>query len=133
MVDVLHRRLRVERDQGVLELVGAEARDDVRGHEHELVADVDLAAPDVRLELRGRQAAVAVGIGQGRQARLADEVGLGRPDGADVHLVAADHRDADADRASAGLEAERSRWWASRLLAIWIAFWRQTRIPADSS
>ena len=27
----------------------------------------------------------------------------------------------------------RSLWWASRLLAVAIAFWRQTRIPADSS
>ena len=27
----------------------------------------------------------------------------------------------------------RSAWWASRLLAVAIAFWMQTRIPADSS
>ena len=31
------------------------------------------------------------------------------------------------------LRPRRSAWWASRLLAVMIAFWRQTRIPADSS
>ncbi len=31
------------------------------------------------------------------------------------------------------LRPSRSAWWASRLLAVAMAFWRQTRIPADSS
>ena len=79
--------------------------------EHERVADRDLAAPDVRLELARRQAALAVRVGQRRQARLADQVGLGRADGRHVHLVAADDGDRDADRAVAvgRLEAEPVR------------------------
>ena len=54
-------------------------------------------APDLGLEVLDGQAAVAVGVGQRREPRLADEVGLGRPDGRDVQLAAADdgHRDAD--------------------------------------
>ena len=55
-------RLRMERDEGVLERVGAERRDDVRRDEQQLVADVDLAAPDVGLELGRGQAAVAVRV-----------------------------------------------------------------------
>src|SRR6185503_19982498 len=43
--------------------------------------------------------ALAVGVRQRRQARLADQVGLGRADRPDVELVAADDRDADPDRA----------------------------------
>ena len=80
---------------------GAELGDDVRRHEHERVADRDLAPPDVRLEGAGGQAALAMRVGQGRQARLADQVGLGRPDRRHVHLVAADDRHADPDRAVA--------------------------------
>ena len=108
LVEVLHRRLRVERQHRVLELVGAELGDDVGRDEDERVADRDLAAPDVRLELARGQAALAVRVGQGRQARLADQVGLGRPDRRDVHLAAADDGHADADRpvAVGRLEAE---------------------------
>ena len=47
----------------------------------------------------GREPAVLVRVGQGRQAGLADQVGLGRADGRDVHLAAADDGDRDADRA----------------------------------
>ena len=74
----------------------------------ERVADRDLAAPDVGLQVPRGQPALAVGVGQRREARLADEVGLGRPDGRHVHLAAADDRHADADRpvAVGGLEAE---------------------------
>ncbi len=106
VVEVLHRGLRVERQHGVLELLGAEARDDVRAHQHERVAEGDLAAPHVGLELPGRQAAFAVRVGQRREARLADEVCLRRADRRDVHLAAADDRDADADRAVAARAAQ---------------------------
>ena len=98
-VQVLDRGLGVERDQRVLEGVGADAGDDVRGDEAERVADVELAAPDLGHELRGGQAALAVGVRQGRQAGLADQVGLGGADGRDVQLAAPDHGDRDADRA----------------------------------
>ena len=65
--------------------------------EAQRVADRELAAPDLRLEGLHGQAAVAVGVGQRGQPGLADEVGLGRPDGRDVQLATADdgHRDAD--------------------------------------
>ncbi len=135
VVEMLHRRLRVERQHRVLELVRPELGDDVGRHQDERIADRDLAAPDLRLDRARRQAALAMRIRQGRQACLADQVGLGRPDRRDVHLAAADDRDADADRPVAVglLSPSRSAWWASRLLAVAIAFWRQTRIPADSS
>ena len=99
VVEVLHRRLRVERDHRVLELVGRRAGHDVRRDEDERVADRDLAAPDVGLEVARRQAALAVRVRQRRQPGLADQVGLGRADRRDVQLVAADDRDADPDRA----------------------------------
>src|SRR5437879_5390957 len=57
------------------------------------------AAPDVRFEAGRRQAAFAVWVGQGRQPRLPDQVGLGRPDRRDVELVAPDDGDPDPDRA----------------------------------
>jgi hypothetical protein len=98
-VEVLDGRLGVERDQRVLEGVGPDAGDDVRRDEAERVADVELAAPDLGHELRGGEAALAVGIREGRQAGLADEVGLGGSDGRDVQLAAPDHGDRDADRA----------------------------------
>ncbi len=91
----------MERDEGVLERVGTERADDVRGHEEQLVADVDLAAPDVRLDVRRRQPAVAVRIRKRRETRAAVEVRLRRSDRADVQLVVADHRKPDADRAGA--------------------------------
>ena len=136
VVEVLHRRLRVEREHRVLELVRAELGHDVRRDEHQRVADRDLAAPDVRLELARRQAALAVRVGQRREPGLADQVGLGGPDGRHVHLVAADDGHGHADRPVARRTTSgpsRSAWWASRLFAVAIAFWRQTRIPADSS
>ena len=46
-------------------------------------------------------------IRESGQSRLADEVGLGRADRPDVELVAADHRDADADRAVDAVAMER--------------------------
>jgi hypothetical protein len=64
----------------------------------ERVADRDLAAPDIRLQGAGRQSALAMRIGQRGQTRLADEVGLGRANGRDVHLAAADDGHADPDR-----------------------------------
>ena len=98
-VEVLDRRLRVERDERVLEGVRPHLGDDVRRDEAQRVADVELAAPDLGLELLDRQAAIAVRVGQGRQAGLADEVGLGRADRRDVQLAAADDGDGDPDRA----------------------------------
>ena len=98
LVEMLHRRLRVERDHRVLELVGSELGDDVGRDQDERVADRDLAAPDLRLQPVRGQAALAMGIGQRREPGLADEVGLGRPDRRHVHLVATDDGDADADR-----------------------------------
>jgi hypothetical protein len=64
VVEVLHRRLGVERDHRVLELVRPEPGHDVRGDEDQRITDADLAAPDVRLELARREATLAVGIGQ---------------------------------------------------------------------
>ena len=90
VMEMLHRRLGVERDEGILELVDAELGDEVRRGEHERVADGHLAAPDLGFEALGREAALTVRIGQRREPRLADEVGLGRPDGRHVQLVAAD-------------------------------------------
>jgi len=84
VMEVLHRRLRVERDHGVLQLVRPELRHDVRRDEDERVADGDLAAPDVGLQVVRRETALAMRIGKGRQPRLADEVGLGRADRPDV-------------------------------------------------
>ena len=98
VVEVLHRGLRMERDHRVLELVRPEPGDDVRRDQDERVADRELAAPDVGLEVGGRQAALAMRVGQRREPGLADQVGLGRADRRDVQLVAADDRDADADR-----------------------------------
>ena len=59
---------------------------------------VELAAPDLGLEVLDRQAAIAVGVGQGGQAGLADQVRLGRADRRHVQLAAADHGHRDADR-----------------------------------
>ena len=99
VVEMLHRRLRVERDHRVLELVRAEPGDQVRRGEDDRVADRHLAAPDVRLDLGGGQPAVPVRVGQGRQTRLPDEVGLGRADRDDVQLVAPDDGHGHPDRA----------------------------------
>ena len=74
-------------------------RHDVRRDEAQRVADLELAAPDLGLEVGGGQPALLVGVGQGRQAGLADQVGLGRADRRDVHLAAAHDGDRDADRA----------------------------------
>ena len=95
---MLHRGLRMERHHRVLQLVRAEAAHDVRRDENERIADGDLAPPHVGLEVLGRQAPLAMRVGQRREARLADEVGLGRPDRCDVQLVAADDGHADPDR-----------------------------------
>jgi hypothetical protein len=99
VVEVLHRRLRMERDHRVLELVGADPGHHVRRDQHEAVADGDLAAPDVGLQVAGREAALAVRIRERRQPSLADQVGLGRADRRDVELVVPDDRDPDPDRA----------------------------------
>jgi hypothetical protein len=88
----------MEGQHRVLELVGAELGDDVGRHEHERVADRDLAAPNVRLERRRRQPALAMRIGQGRQPGLANQIGLGRADGGHVHLAAAHDGHANPDR-----------------------------------
>ena len=98
LVEVLHRGLGMERDHRVLQLVGAEPGHDVRRDEHQRVTDRDLAAPDLGLQAVGRQAALAMRVGQRRETGLADEVGLGRPDRRHVHLVATDDPDPDPDR-----------------------------------
>ena len=104
--------------------------------EHERVADRDLAAPHVRLEPARGQAALAVRVGQRREAGLADEVGLRR---ARPSRRTSRCRGTTATPTpigplpSADLRPSRSAWWISRLLAVAIAFLRQTRIPADSS
>ena len=118
VMEVLHRRLRMEGDHRVLELVGAEPADEVRRGEDERIADRDLAPPDVRLELGGRQAALAVRIGQRRQPGLADEVGLGRTDGHDVQLVAPDdgRRRRRSVRCVVPSPPSRSRWCAELLV-----------------
>ena len=102
-VEVLDGRLGVERDQRVLEGVGADPGDHVCRDEAEGVAHGQLAPPDLGLQLRDRQAALPVRVGEGGQPRLADEVGLGGAHGGDVELPAADHGDRDADRAGAVL------------------------------
>ena len=100
----------------------------------ELVADVDLAAPHVRLEVRRGQAPLAMGIGQRREARAPAQVGLGRPDRAHVQLVIADDGDPHPDRARpAWPSAAALAGVARRLLAARIALTTQTRMPADSS
>ncbi len=99
VMEVLHGRLRVEGQHRILELVHPELGDDVRRHQDERVAHRDLTTPHVGFQRARRQAALPVGVGQGRQPRLADQVGLGRADGRDVHLAAPDDRHADADRA----------------------------------
>jgi hypothetical protein len=91
----------VEGQHRVLELVGPEPSDDVRRHEDQRIADRDLAAPHVGLEAARRQSSLAVRVGQRREPRLADEIGLGRPDRGDIHLVAADNGQANPDRAVA--------------------------------
>ena len=88
----------MERHQRVLERVGAERANDVRRDEQQLVTDVDLAAPDVRLQVGRRQAPIAVRVRERRQPGAPVEVGLGRPDGADVQLVVPDHGEPHADR-----------------------------------
>ena len=73
----------------------------------ERVAHLELAAPDLGLQLHRGQAAVPVGIRERREAGLADEVGLRRADRRDVQLSPAHHRDRDADGTAAiGLVAE---------------------------
>ena len=98
VVEVLHRRLRMERDHRVLELIRTEPAHHVRRDQDERVADRDLAAPDVGLQIAGRQAPLAVRVGQGREAGLADEVRLRRPDRGHVQLVGPDDGDPDPDR-----------------------------------
>ena len=96
-VDVLDRRLRVERDQRVLERVGADAGHDVGRDEAQGIAHGQLAAPHLGDEIVGGQPTLGVGVGECGQARLPDEVRLGRPHGGDVHLAAADDRHGHAD------------------------------------
>ena len=57
-VEVLDRRLRVERDEGVLEGVRPDPADDVGRDEAERVAHGELAAPDLGLQLLDREAAL---------------------------------------------------------------------------
>ena len=99
VMEMLHRGLRMERDHRVLELVGADPGHDVRRDEDEAVADGDFAAPDVGLQVAGREAALAVRIGERRESRLADQVRLCGADRRDVQLVVADDGDPDPDRA----------------------------------
>ena len=70
----------------------------VRRNQAQRVAHLQLAPPHLGLQLARREAALLVRVGKGRQAGLADQVGLGRADGRHVHLAAADHGDRDADR-----------------------------------
>ena len=97
--ELLGRRLGVEGDERVLERIRPEGGDDVRGHQHELVADVDIAAPDIGLDLVRWEAPVPVRVGQRRQSCASAEVCLGRAHRAHVQLVVADDGDAHADRA----------------------------------
>jgi hypothetical protein len=89
----------MKRHERVLDRLRAKRLDDVRGDEHQLVADVDLATPHVRLELGRRQAAVTVRVRQRRQAGATAEIRLRRADGADVQLVVADDGQPHTDRA----------------------------------
>ena len=97
IVQVFHRRLRVQRHDRVHELVRAQLRGHVGRDEDERVANRDLAAPHVRGDLLHRQAVGPPGLGQGQQVRLPDQVRL-RGTGRDhVQLVAPHHRQADPD------------------------------------
>ena len=97
-VEVLERGLRVERDESVLEFLRPQAGDDVGRDEHELVADGELAAPDVRFQLRCRKAALAVRVRQRGEPGAPAEVRLRWADGCHVQLVVSDDRDRHADR-----------------------------------
>ena len=100
VVEVLRGGLRVERHERVLELLGADRPGHVAGDEQERVADGDLAAPDVDMDLVARRQALAtLLLGQRQEAGLAHEVGVGVADGRHVQLVAADDGDAGADGA----------------------------------
>ena len=99
VVQVLHRRLGVERHDGILELVRAQLRRDVGGDEDERVPDRDLTPPDDRGRVLHRKAALPPSVGQGHEVRLADEVGLHGTGRDHVQLVAADHGQADPDGA----------------------------------
>ena len=129
LVEVLHGRLRMERDHRILELVRTELGDDVRRDEHERVADRNLAAPHLRLESAGRQASFAMRVGQGREPGLTDEVRLGRADRRHVHLVAADHADPDADGA---VVAGRFQAEAIRLVQESLVGSRDRLLQADA-
>jgi hypothetical protein len=98
-MQVLHGRLGVERHHGVLELVRAQLRGHVGRHQDERVANGDLAAPHDRRGVLHRQAVPAAGVRERHQVRLSNQVGLRGAGRHDVELVAADHGDADADRA----------------------------------
>ena len=106
MVD---RRLGVERDHRVFQLVGPQAPHHVRRDEDERVSDRELAAPDIRLQVAGREAAIAVGVGQRREARAPDQVGLRRPNGRYVELVGADDGHGHADGPGSFLAASRGQ------------------------
>ena len=97
-MNLLHRRLGVERDDRVLELAGPEGARDVRGDEDQGVAGGDLASPDIGGRVVVGKSVLAVRVREGQEVRLADEVGLDGAGGDDVELIAADDGDADPDR-----------------------------------
>ena len=109
VVEVLDSRLRVERHDRVLELLGADDLGQVARHQQERVTDRDLAPPDLDPQgvVRGQARLLACVVGH-QQPRGAHEVCLGAADGRDVQLVVADDRDGDA---------EGARWQAAALAA----------------
>ncbi len=99
VMQVLDGRLRVQRHDRVLELLGTNHLGQVAGHQQQRVADGDLAPPDLdpQCVVRGQSRLLRV-VGD-QQARRPHEVRLGAPDCRDIQLVVADDRDGDAQRA----------------------------------
>ena len=136
VMEVLHRRLRVERQHRVLELVGAELGHDVRRHEDERVA-----RPRPRRARRPAPARRTGGRvrGAGRGASRGGPGGSGRPRPARPSPRTSRCRGPRprpprsgrwrrTTSGPAGRPGGRAACWRSP-----IAFWMQTRIPADSS
>ena len=121
MMEVFDSRLRMQGDDGVLELFGADRLDQVASSKDERVADPEISAPDRNAQgVVGRQAVRCLAFGH-QQPRRAHQVGARIAAGGDVELVVAHYREGDADRtgyhaAALASVAEPSVGGADRLL-----------------
>jgi hypothetical protein len=101
MVQVLGRRLRVQRDHGVLQLLGPDRLGERAGDEDQRLAHGEVAAPYLEAQVVRRGQALAVELlGKGEEPRLANEERMRRAQARHVQLVAADDAHGQPDRAA---------------------------------